>query len=84
MYRYRKPVYSKEQYRIWAEQGRKNREFAESLYAGVRRGLLEVHEATDRMCGYLRCLCDMGMITENTRSKMYTDFVAKVLELETK
>lgn len=56
----------------------------ESLYAGVRRGLLEVHEATDRMCGYLRCLCDMGMITENTRSKMYTDFVEKVLELETK
>lgn len=69
MYRYRKPVYSKEQYRIWAEEG---------------RGLLEVHEATDRMCGYLRCLCDMGMITENTRSKMYADFVAKVLELETK
>lgn len=59
-------------------------ETVESLYAGVRRGLLEVHEATDRMCGYLRCLCDMGMITENTRSKMYTDFVEKVLELETK
>lgn len=59
-------------------------ETAESLYAGVRRGLLEVHEATDRMCGYLRCLCDMGMITENTCSEMYTDFVEKVLELETK
>ena len=59
-------------------------ETIESLYAGVRRGLLEVHEATDRMCGYLRCLCDMRMITENTRSKMYTDFVEKVLELETK
>ena len=59
-------------------------ETVESLYAGVRRDLLEVHEATDRMCGYLRCLCDMGMITENTRSKMYADFVAKVLELETK
>lgn len=28
-YRYRKPVYSKEQYRIWAEQGRKNREYVE-------------------------------------------------------
>lgn len=69
MYRYRKPVYSKEQYRIWAEAG---------------RDLLEVHEATDRMYGYLRCQCDMGMITENTRSKMYADFVAKVLELETK
>lgn len=26
----------------------------------------------------------MGMITENIRSKMYTDFVEKVLELETK
>ena len=59
-------------------------ETVESLYAGVRRGLLEVHEATDRMCGYLWCLCDMGMITEGTRSKMYTDFVAKVLELVTK
>lgn len=59
-------------------------ETVESLYAGVRRGLLEVHEATDRMCGYLQCLRDMVMITENTRSKMYTDFVAKVLEFETK
>jgi hypothetical protein len=59
-------------------------ETVESLYAGVRRGLVEVQEATDRMHGYLQCLCDMGMITENTRSKMYTDFVAKVLELETK
>jgi hypothetical protein len=29
MYRYRKPVYSKEQYRIWAEEGRKAKEFAE-------------------------------------------------------
>lgn len=27
--RYRKPVYSKEQYRKWAEQGRKNREYVE-------------------------------------------------------
>ena len=60
-------------------------ETVENLYAGVRRGLLEVHEATDIMYGYLQCLCDMGMITEATRSKMYTDFVAKVfLELETK
>lgn len=63
---------------------KKMMETVESMYAGVRRGLLEVHEATDRMCGYLRCLCDMGMITENTCSKMYADFVAKVLELETK
>lgn len=59
-------------------------ETVESLYAGVRRGLVEVQEATDRMHGYLQCLCDMGMIKEDTRSKMYTDFVAKVLELETK
>ena len=59
-------------------------ETVESLYAGVRRGLVEVQEATDRMYGYLQCLCDMGMITENTCSKMFTDFVAKVLELETK
>ena len=59
-------------------------ETVESLYAGVRRGLVEVQEAIDRMYGYLQCLYDMGMITENTRSKMYTDFVAKVLELETK
>ena len=63
---------------------KKMMETVESLYAGVRRGLLEVHEATDRMCGYLRCMCDMGMITENTSSEMYIDFVAKVLELETK
>lgn len=59
-------------------------ETVESLYAGVRRGLVEVQEATDRMYGYLQCLCDMGMITESTRSKMFTDFVAKVLELEAK
>lgn len=59
-------------------------ETVESLYTGVRRGLVEVQEAIDRMYGYLQCLCDMGMITENTRSKMFTDFVAKVLELETK
>lgn len=54
----------------------------EGLYAGVRRGLVEAQEATDRMAGYLQCMCDMGMITEVTRSQMYVDFVAKVLELE--
>lgn len=59
-------------------------ETVESLYTGVRRGLVEVQEATDRMYGYLQCLYDMGMITESTRSKMFTDFVAKVLELEAK
>ena len=63
---------------------KKMMETVESLYAGVRRGLLEVHEAIDRMCDYLQCLCDIGIITENTCSNMYTDFVAKVLELETK
>ena len=28
---------------------------------------------SDGMYGYLQCLCDMGMIMENTRSKMFTD-----------
>lgn len=57
-------------------------ETIENLYAGVRRNLITVQEATDRMFGYLQCICDMGMITETTRSQMYIDFVAKVLELE--
>lgn len=59
-------------------------ETIESLYVGVRRDLIEASEAMNRMHGYLQCLCDMGMITDDTRSKMYKDFVAKVLELETK
>lgn len=59
-------------------------ETIESLYVGVRRDLIEASEAMNRMYGYLQCLCDMGMITDDTRSKMYKDFVAKVLELETK
>ena len=57
-------------------------ETIENMYAGVRRNLITVQEATDRMYGYLQCMCDMGTITETTRSKMFTDFVAKVLELE--
>lgn len=59
-------------------------ETVESLYAGVRRDLIEASEAMNIMNGYLKCMCDMGMITNDTRSKMYKDFVAKVLELETK
>lgn len=59
-------------------------EFVESVFTAYRRGLVDMKEATYRMSGYTQCMCDMGMITENTRSKMYTDFVAKVLELETK
>lgn len=59
-------------------------ETIESLYVGVRRDLIEASEAMNRMYGYLQCLCDMGMITDDTRSKMYKDFVAKVSELETK
>lgn len=59
-------------------------ETIESLYVGVRRDLIEASEAMNKMYGYLQCLCDMGMITDDTRSKMYKDFVAKVSELETK
>lgn len=59
-------------------------ETIESLYVGVRRDLIEASESMNRMHGYLQCMCDMGMITDDTRSKMYKDFVAKVLELETK
>lgn len=59
-------------------------ETIESLYVGVRRDLIEASEAMNKMYGYLQCLCDMGIITDDTRSKMYKDFVAKVSELETK
>lgn len=59
-------------------------ETIESLYVGVRRDLIEASEAMNKMYGYLQCLCDIGIITDDTRSKMYKDFVAKVSELETK
>lgn len=57
-------------------------EFVESVFTAYRRGLVGMEEATYRMSGYTQCMCDMDLITDETRQKMNGMFISKLIEFE--
>lgn len=57
-------------------------EFVESVFTAYRRGLVDMEEATYRMSGYTQCMCDMDLITDETRQKMNGMFISKLIEFQ--
>lgn len=57
-------------------------EFVANVFTAYKRGLCDMEQAVYRMSGYTQCMCDMDLITDETRQNMNATFCSKLIELE--